>query len=203
MSTTITRRKAGPAGAVIVGIAVAAIIAVTQAQARNVYACVKGDGSAHIFAKKPKCGSGESKISWSSKGQRGSEGLPGPIGLVGPTGAAGAGGSKGATGPTGTAGAKGATGNTGPTEVTRVAGAEVTVTGIVGTLSGEATATCPTGSTVVGGGASTKFEGTEYKGSVASSYPSGTSQSWIATALVTATGASGDLGVTAYVLCAK
>ncbi len=114
MSTTITRRKVGLVGAVVVGIAVAAIIAVTQAQARNVYACVKGDGSTHIFAKKPKCGSGESKISWSSKGQRGSEGLPGPIGLVGPTGAAGSAGSKGVTGPAGVRGQQGRYRRTGP-----------------------------------------------------------------------------------------
>ncbi len=82
-------------------------------------------------------------------------------------------------------------------------GTEVPVTGPVGTLSSEAAADCPAGTTLVGGGASTKFEGTEYKGSIASSYPSGTSQAWIATAVVTVTGTSGDLGVTAYALCAK
>ena len=82
----------------------------------------------------------------------------------------------------------------------RVVGTEVKVTGAAGTISNEATATCTEG-TLVGGGASTDFVG-EYEGAIIDNYPS-SSTTWSAKALVTQTGASGELGVTAYALCAS
>ncbi len=49
MSFVITRRTVFLAG-LASALATAAIIAVTHAQARSVYACVKGSGAAHVFA---------------------------------------------------------------------------------------------------------------------------------------------------------
>jgi hypothetical protein len=204
--STITPRRAAAAAAVLAALSTTGILAFGQAQAHTVYACVQGSGNAHLFSRRTKCKSGESKLSWGSRGEQGLEGLPGPLGLVGPAGAAGATGAKGATGAAGAVAAKGSTGVTGATgpsgtsTVQRVVGTEVKVTGAVGSLSGEATATCTEG-TLVGGGASTEFSG-EYEGSISDSYPS-SSTTWGAKAIVSATGASGELGVTAYALCAS
>jgi len=74
----------------------------------------------------------------------------------------------------------------------------VTVEGAAGTTTGESTATCASG-TLVGGGASTSFNGS-YQGSIIDSYPS-SSNTWSAKAIVTQQGASGSLGVVAYALC--
>ena len=95
--STIRTRRVGALAVLLAATATAGILAYA-AQAHTIYACVQGSGDAHIFARKTKCKSGESKLSWGSRGQHGAEGLPGALGLVGPTGAAGSSGAKGATG---------------------------------------------------------------------------------------------------------
>ena len=209
--STIRTRRLGALAVLLAATAAAGILAYA-AQAHTIYACVQENGTAHIFGRKTKCKGGESKLSWGSRGQQGPEGLPGALGLVGPTGAAGSSGAKGATGASGAAAAKGVTGATGVAGVTgptgpsgtatvqRVVGTPVTVTGAAGSISNEATATCTEG-TLVGGGASTDFVG-EYQGAIIDSYPS-SSTTWSAKVLVTHTGGSGEVGVTAYTLCAS
>jgi hypothetical protein len=100
MSIVITRRGmavAATAGALLL----AALAAAPAADAQTLYACVKKDGSAHVYTKKPKCKKHETKLSWGTAGQSGSNGVNGAQGLRGATGATGSGGSRGATGPAG------------------------------------------------------------------------------------------------------
>jgi len=65
---------------------------VGQASASTLYACVKKSGTAHIYAKKPKCKKGESKLSWNTAG---------PAGKNGANGANGGGGANGTNGVNG------------------------------------------------------------------------------------------------------
>jgi hypothetical protein len=80
-------------------LATAALAAAPLSEASTLYACVKKNGSAHLYAKKPKCKKGESKLSW---------GTTGPAGQNGSNGAPGSKGTTGSNGPNGTNGANGA-----------------------------------------------------------------------------------------------
>ncbi len=121
-------------------------------------------------------------------GPAGPTGATGPIGVTGATGATGPigvtgpAGPTGATGPTGVAGATGATGPTGATGSTGPAGT-ATFTRVVGAVAnGEyctASACCPVGQKVIGGGyAADSSIATDTKTSnsmyVSASYPIGT-----------------------------
>lgn len=95
MPTLSTRR--GTVLLVAMGaLLLAALVTASQAGASTLYACVKKDGTAHIYTKKPRCKKRETKLSWSSQGPAGrngtsgangvsgKEGLQGPIGPQGP-----------------------------------------------------------------------------------------------------------------------
>src|ERR1700719_1074924 len=94
MSTPVTRR--GLAVFAIGALLLAALVSASEAGASTLYACVKRDGTAHIYIKKPRCKKRETKLSWSSEGPagrngasgangvNGKEGLQGPIGPQGP-----------------------------------------------------------------------------------------------------------------------
>jgi hypothetical protein len=95
MLTLATRR--GSVLLVAIGsLLCAALITASQAGATTLYACVKKDGTAHVYTKKPKCKKHETKLSWSTEGPagknglsgangaNGKEGLQGPIGPQGP-----------------------------------------------------------------------------------------------------------------------
>ena len=73
------------------------LVAASQADAANVYACVKKNGSARISTKKPKCKKGETRLSWNT--------LSGKSGLNGRDGANGKSGSPGTDGTAGVNGA--------------------------------------------------------------------------------------------------
>ncbi|HEX8714205.1 MAG TPA: hypothetical protein VF706_01445 [Solirubrobacteraceae bacterium] len=83
---------------------VAALAATSQAQAATVYACVKKNGSARIFTKKPKCKKGESALSWSNVGAAGKNGANGANGTNGSNGKDGTNGTEGKEGKEGAAG---------------------------------------------------------------------------------------------------
>lgn len=92
-------------------------------------------------------------------GPAGPQGLTGPVGPAGPQGPTGPMGPAGATGATGPAGPTGATGPAGPTgpapDLTTLLGRTVTVvasTSVTPGNFGVASANCPTGYEVVGGG---------------------------------------------------
>ena len=91
MSTTSLRRVLvllAAGGALIV----ASFAAASSANASTVFACVKKNGTAHLFSKKPKCKKGESKVSWNNvgpAGKNGSNGTSGKDGAGGKEGAAG------------------------------------------------------------------------------------------------------------------
>ncbi|HWD10569.1 MAG TPA: collagen-like protein [Solirubrobacteraceae bacterium] len=73
----------------------AALAVAPTANAATLYACVKKSGSAHIYAKKPKCKKHETKLSWSAEGPAGKNGLNGLSGANGKEGPAGATGPQG------------------------------------------------------------------------------------------------------------
>jgi hypothetical protein len=97
MSISINRR-----GVVVLVAACALLVGAlgvtSQADASTLFACVKKNGTARVFTKKPKCKKGESQLSW---------------GNVGPTGKGGAGGANGANGKDGTNGSNGKEGKEG------------------------------------------------------------------------------------------
>jgi hypothetical protein len=91
MSSTINRR------ATIVSVACAALLfgvlaTAPATRAATLYACVKKNGNAHIYTKKPRCRKGEKRLSWGSSGPAGKDGAQGAKGESGPAGDAGAGG---------------------------------------------------------------------------------------------------------------
>jgi hypothetical protein len=124
------------------------------------------------------------------QGPAGANGAQGPVGPVGPAGADGAVGPQGDPGPVGPVGPAGADGAPG------VSGWNiVTNTDTNNNNFWSATATCPEGQTVIGGGAS-KTAGITF---VSSTYPSAI-DSWTATAGSFFNGSSQTL--TVYAICA-
>jgi len=94
MSKPLARRGAlatVTAAALLLGLLMA-----SQAQASTLYACVKKNGSAHVYSKKPKCKKGESKLSWNTAGPAGKNGANGTNGANGANGVNGANGANGA-----------------------------------------------------------------------------------------------------------
>jgi hypothetical protein len=75
-----------------------ALVTASRASAGTLYACVKKDGSAHIYSKKPKCKKREAKLSWSTTGPAGRNGAKG---LNGANGVNGVNGIQGPIGPQG------------------------------------------------------------------------------------------------------
>ena len=111
-----------------VGAATALLACSAAAQASTLYACVKKDGSAHIYAKKTRCHRGEHMLHWNSEG---------PAGRNGTNGTNGAGGAQGLSGLNGAAAVLSAIGPT------------VNVSG--GTLGTLVSRTLPAGNYVVDG----------------------------------------------------
>jgi Collagen triple helix repeat (20 copies) len=206
MSMMMTRRT-GAALAVLAALTVAALVLSAQSDARNVYACVKGNGTVRVYTKKPKCKGGESRVTWASPGPRGGEGLPGAQGLLGPTGVAGATGAEGKKGATGAEGKKGATGAEISPGAPVVGNEPTAVTGeTAGEVTGESSAECPSGEKLVGGGALPVANGNGGAAPVPAieeSYPASATK-WVAKAAVLKIGAAGStLSVKAYALCVK
>ncbi|HST33188.1 MAG TPA: hypothetical protein VLJ80_06665 [Solirubrobacteraceae bacterium] len=96
MSTSVTGRGIAVLAAATISL-FGALATASQAGAATYYACVKKNGSAHIYSSKPKCKRGESKLSWNNVGPAGKNG----------SGANGANGANGKEGPKGETGAKG------------------------------------------------------------------------------------------------
>src|SRR6185312_11580262 len=90
------RSRNGLLGLAVMATSVCFFTAASASEASTLYACVKKNGSAHIFKKKPKCHHGESKLSWSTTGPAGTKGAPGAPGAPGAKGGNGANGSNGA-----------------------------------------------------------------------------------------------------------
>ena len=146
-------------------------------------------------------------------GSNGEDGAAGPAGPAGPVGAAGPAGPAGSMGPpgsTGPAGPAGPTGAAGPTGPAGPAGAQVVIGTPVTTAANAArnvlttaTATCPSGKVLLGGGGLVTTTATQKERAVlVSSYPSA-SDTWTASGVVAvaALGAGNTMTVTAYALC--
>lgn len=97
MSTSITRRGIALLAAGTISL-FAALATASQAGAATYYACVKKNGSAHVYAKKPKCKKGESKLSWNKVGPAGKNGSNGASGKNGTNGTNGTNGANGTNG---------------------------------------------------------------------------------------------------------
>jgi hypothetical protein len=116
------------------------------ATAGTVHACVqKSNGVLRVVAETVACRRTESSLDWASGGAPGAQGPQGPRGQAGQAGPAGPQGPAGQVGPAGPRGAAGPQGQPG------LAGVQV-VTATVPEGQVEATATCPTGKTAIGGG---------------------------------------------------
>ena len=102
-------------------------------------------------------------------------------------------GIPGPAGPTGPAGPPGPAGSS------RVVGSPVTITGPGLGLIGTATAACPSGTVLLGGGAQVDHSGVVVT-ALESSYPSSTTV-WTATAAALLMGRRDTMTVTAYALC--
>jgi hypothetical protein len=157
-------------------------------------------------------------------GPAGPQGLPGPAGPQGPIGPTGAAGARGATGPVGPAGPAGPAGTKGASGVASSSVVEGTAVGSIadpstGTTT-TATASCPAGRVLLGGGgqvtdvapgagskaaASSSTTGTAITGGTGvalfSSYPA-TAKTWKAVGVVTGPLQAGmAMSVQAYVIC--
>jgi hypothetical protein len=112
MSRSIDRRAlatlAGAAALLIGGFA-----APPRADAGTLYACVKKNGNARLFTRRPKCKKRESRLSWSTSGPAGRNGLNGSSGQPGKDGAAGRDGAPGKDGVNGKDGLNGIDGANG------------------------------------------------------------------------------------------
>jgi hypothetical protein len=93
---TVANRRALVVLVALAGMLVATLTAAQQAQAQQLFACVKKSGTARVFTKKPKCKKGETKLSWNTEGLAGKNGLNGVNGVNGKEGGAGAAGKNGA-----------------------------------------------------------------------------------------------------------
>jgi hypothetical protein len=98
---TLTTRRRSVLLVAIGALLLAALGTASQAAATTLYACVKKDGTAHIYTKKPKCKKRETKLSWSTDGVAGRNGLNGANGLNGLNGVNGKEGPRGLVGPQG------------------------------------------------------------------------------------------------------
>jgi hypothetical protein len=101
--STLTARRGLLTLAVATALLVGSFAVASSASASTLYACVKKSGSAHVFAKKPKCKKGETKLSWGSTGSAGKNGAAGAQGGAGKEGAQGKEGIQGKTGLEGSA----------------------------------------------------------------------------------------------------
>jgi hypothetical protein len=84
--STLTARRGLLTLAVASALLVGSFAVVASASASTLYACVKKSGSAHVFAKKPKCKKGEQKLSWNTPGPAGKNGANGTNGTNGTNG---------------------------------------------------------------------------------------------------------------------
>jgi Collagen triple helix repeat (20 copies) len=168
-----------------------------------------------------RCGKGETPLRWSSlvglkvgargpAGPRGSTGARGPVGTQGAQGPAGPQGTQGPAGPQGAPssvpgppGPTGAAGPPGPTDslVTAPVTATTPVSAPLGTVA-SATATCPVGKKILGGGVTITVTVLAQQSRVASrdNFPSAPN-AWTGTLVVTSglVGASATISV--YAVC--
>jgi hypothetical protein len=123
MSQSINRRALATltSGAALT---VSAALAIPpQAHAGTLYACVKKNGNARLFSRRPKCKRHESRLSWSTSGPAGRNGLNGSSGAPGKDGAAGRDGAAGKDGVNGVNGKDGVNGISGANGVNGANGA--------------------------------------------------------------------------------
>lgn len=139
-------------------------------------------------------------------GAAGQTGAKGDVGAQGPPGPAGQAGQAGPTGPPGPAGATGPAGAQGPpgptdSQVTAAVSASTDVSAPLGSVA-SATATCPTGKKIMGGGIQIGVSVANQAGRIATreSYPSAPN-AWTGSLVVTSglVGASATINV--YAVC--
>lgn len=98
MSTTRIERRAAAVLCATGLLAMTGLAVAPHASATTLYACVKRGGSARVFAHKPRCRHGETRLAWNTRGPVGAKGTSGRNGAAGKTGANGKEGAAGANG---------------------------------------------------------------------------------------------------------
>lgn len=141
-----------------------------------------------------------------SAGATGAPGAPGPAGPIGPLGPIGATGATGAIGPAGSQGIQGVPGPTGPAGPAGPAGSVTGVQIVEGTptsgpdFSKQASASCPSGKVIVGGGARTRSFTTQFSTLVIkSSFPDAATNQWMSSAAAATVDTNWEL--LAYAIC--
>ena len=183
------RRLVGPT----VGACVLAVLLVTGVGASTLpttfYACVnRTNGTLYMVNAGATCKNNYTLISWNQVGPQGPQG---PAGSRGP---AGADGQTGPAGPAGPQGSQGPQGPAGPTQTLSVQQVLSVAVGIQPGQAGTASAQCPTGTIVTGGGFD--LVGTAV---VTTSAP-GSGNDWFVVVSVPST-SPGSVALTAYALC--
>jgi len=141
------------------------------------------------------CKKKERPITWNHTGPQGPAGPAGPAGSAGPAGATGPAGAAGA------AGAAGPAGPAGPTASTVTAGAVQNQPNPGVDTAKAATASCPAGKVMLGGGGQvTQNGGNEGDVILQKSYPSGPT-TWTAVGVILGFGLAASMDVQAYVIC--
>ena len=205
MSSPIVARKrvlaVGVAVSVAAVAATAVAVAATDAGRSSLHACIHtaaGAQSRDLKLRKSACLKGEIRIAWppsESRGPRGSRGERGPAGARGQAGPIGEMGPRGIKGDKGE---KGDRGPSGPAASQQVHGAPLRVTLEAGERSASATALCPAGATLLGGGGTVSDSGA----AIAESEPIVGSQGWEVQGVKFAGGA-GEITVEAVAICTR
>jgi hypothetical protein len=124
--TTSVHRRSGLVAVALVLLSALLLSLGARADAATLNACKnKKTGAVRVISGKAKCKKSESKISWSTKGDKGDAGAKGDKGAAGDKGAKGDKGDKGDIGAKGDTGAKGDKGDPGqPQKVVKFAGTQ-------------------------------------------------------------------------------
>jgi hypothetical protein len=185
-----------------------AVAPAQQASQRTIHACVETTGGSLTrgdikLRRGPRCAPGTRALSWNRRGLRGPRGLRGRVGPLGPQGLRGPAGPEGPQGPAGPEGPQGAQGPPGPSDsqVTAPVSATTPISAPLGTVA-SATATCPAGTSILGGGITVTTSVPNQLGRAVprENYPSAPN-AWTGSLVITSGLVGSTATITVYAVC--